>query len=199
MYPFCACQSRRRGGLGAGLFPTIAGTEIRRAPGGSQPAPIFSNPIEVFTSRWRLPCIGCQQEPSRYSLRATKHLQELMRAMVQASRGDLCVLRRYRGVGSGHRSEHACQLATGGCGLRYSLLNDINPRGIYLKNDEAGIPQRSTRSCSRLHRASQAALRWFVGGPEAAPPSTGWQNAVNEGLICACISLSRLRPSGPYR
>ena len=138
--------------LEQGLFPELLSpeTEIRREPplGKSARADFFleSNRgvyVEVkAVTLHRGASMGAF--PDTTSLRATKHLQELMRTMVQGHRAVLifCVL--HAGIEKVSAAadidpEYACQLAVAmDAGLEvFTLLNDINPRGIY--------PQKTTR------------------------------------------------------
>ena len=138
--------------LEQGLFPELLSpeTEIRREPplGKSARADFFleSNRgvyVEVkAVTLHRGASMGAF--PDTTSLRATKHLQELMRTMVQGHRAVLifCVL--HAGIEEVSAAadidpEFACQLAVAmDAGLEvFTLLNDISPRGIY--------PQKKTR------------------------------------------------------
>ena len=98
--------------------------------------------------------------------------------------------------------EYACQLAVAmDAGLEvFTLLNDISPRGIYpQKTTRLGSPNAAHAHRSRtLLGASQAALRWFVGGPRGRRrlPQAG-KRAANEGFDCALhrpFAITTVRP-----
>lgn len=138
--------------LEKGFFPELLspGAEIRREPplGQSARADFFleSNRgvyVEVkAVTLHRGASTGAF--PDTTSLRATKHLQELMRMMVQGHRAALIFCILHAGIEEVSAAadidpEYACQLAVAmDAGLEvFTLLNDISPRGIY--------PQKTTR------------------------------------------------------